>query len=181
MDKDRIDASLGLAFSLALFEQYQKSGLLQAELQRVPGFRGRCKGCLQLVEGKVVTCYLEDMQGRRHTASKELLTRLDSEKGPFEWTLTPLPPLPPSLPVTPPVKSPRPKSNSPIPGRIAILDLEKLEGWTYKQKTMLSLVFDAVDGRHTVEEIKANVPLPPAIVEEALRILVVLKVISLVP
>jgi hypothetical protein len=178
VDKDRIDASLGLAFSLALFEQYRKSGLLQAELHHVPGLRGRCKGYLHLVEGKVVTCYLEDTQGQRHPVSKDMLARLDSEKGPFEWSLIALPAPPP---LTPREIPPRPILSSPIPRRIAALDLEKLEGWTYRHKMMLSIVFDVIDGQRTIEDIKVDTPLPPMIVEEALRILVALKVISILP
>src|SRR5437016_12664019 len=70
---DWIDASLGLAFSLPLFEQYRKNGLLQAELHHVPGVRGRCKGYLHLVErseerrvGKSV-----DLGGRRIIKKKK--------------------------------------------------------------------------------------------------------------
>lgn len=176
MGKDRIDASLGLAFSLMLFEQYRRNGVLQAELHHVPGFRGSCKGYLHLVEGKVVTCYLEDKQGKRHAVSTAMLSHLDSEKGPFEWMLTSLP-TPPSP--SPREIPPRPKRSSPTPRRIAPLDLEKLDGWTHKQKMMLSIVFDVTDGQHTIEDIKADTPLPPHIVEEALRVLLAMKVISI--
>jgi len=43
VDKEGIDASLGLKFSLELFKQYKQNGILHAELPRVPGIRGRCK------------------------------------------------------------------------------------------------------------------------------------------
>src|SRR5437016_6865790 len=62
---DWIDASLGLAFSLPLFEQYRKNGLLQAELHHVPGVRGRCKGYLHLVE-----------RSEEHTSELQSLTNL---------------------------------------------------------------------------------------------------------
>jgi hypothetical protein len=42
---------------------------------------------------------------------------------------------------------------------------------------MLSIVFDVVDGQRSIEDIKTDVPLPPNVVEEALRILLALKAI----
>src|SRR5579884_3469255 len=97
MSKDRLDASAGLAFSLAVFERYRKNGLLQAELHHVPGISGHCQGYLQLVEGKVTSCYIEDKNGQRHPIDRRTLIDLDTKRGPFEWTLQPLPPPPPSL------------------------------------------------------------------------------------
>ncbi|GCE30764.1 hypothetical protein KDA_62480 [Dictyobacter alpinus] len=173
MGKDNIDASLGLEFSLALFERYRKNGLLQAEIQHVPGIRGRCKGFLHLVEGKIITCYIEDKEGRRHTTDQGLLIRVDSERGPFEWTLSPNP--------APPAANPnivipmRPTPNSPIPKTIAPLNLEMLEGWTSRQKLMLSIVYDLIDGVISIEEIKSKSPLAPAVTEEALRVLLSMK------
>lgn len=177
MGKDRIDASVGLAFSLKLFERYRKNGILQAELHHVPGIRGRCTGYLHLVEGKVVACSIENQQGQRSPVSKDMLLRVDSERGPFEWTLQPLPAPPTSSQRT--EIPPRPIQGSPIPVSIAHLDLEKLDGWTTRQKMMLSIVFDLIDGQRTIEDIKADAPLPPPIVEEALRVLLSLKVITI--
>lgn len=178
MGNDWIDASLGLTFSLPLFERYRKNGLLQAELHHVPGIRGRCKGYLHLVEGKVVSCHIEDLHGQRHQVNIAMLIQLDNERGPFEWVLVPSPAPPRSSPRDlPPPSSTGPALNSPIPQKIGPLDLEKLEGWNHRQKTMLSIVFDAVDGQRSIEDIKTDVPLPPNVVEEALRILLALKAI----
>jgi hypothetical protein len=177
---DWIDASLGLAFSLPLFEQYRKNGLLQAELHHVPGVRGRCKGYLHLVEGKVVSCYLDDRQGQRHQVNAAMLIQLDNERGPFEWVLTSL--LPPPMPSSrdfPLPGSTGTASSSPVPRKLAALDLEKLDGWSTRQKMMLSLVFDAIDGQRSIEDMKNDVPLPPHVVEEALRILMALKVVTI--
>ncbi|WP_151758568.1 hypothetical protein [Dictyobacter vulcani] len=175
MGKDSIDASLGLLFSLALFERYRKNGLLHAEMHHVPGIRGRCKGFLHLVEGKVVACYVEDREGRRHATDKDILTRVDSERGPFEWTLSPNP-APPSA--NPRADIPvRPTQNSPVPKTIAPLNLDRLEGWTSRQKLMLSIVYDLIDGVTNIEEIKSHSPLPPAVTEEALRVLLSMKII----
>jgi hypothetical protein len=173
--RDNIDASLGLAFSLALFERYRRSGVLQAEIHHVPGHRGRCKGFLHLIEGKVVTCFIEDKKAQRHPISKEILIRTDSDRGPFEWILTPYP-APPSAHPKAEVTL-RSTQGPPIPRRIAIPDLDKLEGWTTRQKMMLSIVFDLIDGQLDIEAIKARSPLPPDTTEEALRVLMAMKVI----
>lgn len=175
MGKENIDASLGLAFSLALFERYRKNGLLHTEVHHVPGIRGRCKGFLHLVEGKVVACYIEDREGRRYSSSSDILIKVDSEHGPFEWTLSPHPTPPSSNPRT--AIPPRPIPNSPVPKTIAPLDLDRLEGWTPRQKLMLSIVYDLIDGTANIEEIKSNSPLPPTVTEEALRVLLSMKLI----
>ncbi|GCE08813.1 hypothetical protein [Dictyobacter aurantiacus] len=175
MGKEHIDASLGLAFSLALFEKYRKNGLLHAEVHHVPGIRGRCKGFLHLVEGKVVACYIEDKEGRRHTSSSTILIKLDSERGPFEWMLSPHP-APPSLDPRTAIPA-RPIPNSPVPKTIAPLDLDGLEGWTSKQKLMLSIVYGLINGAANIEEIKSKSPLPPSVTEEALRVLLAMKLI----
>ncbi|GHO86319.1 hypothetical protein [Dictyobacter formicarum] len=177
MGKENIDASLGLAFSLALFERYRKNGLLHAEVHHVPGIRGRCKGFLHLVEGKVVACYIEDREGRRHSSSSDTLIKVDSEHGPFEWTLSPQPAQPSSNPRIP--VPPRSILNSPVPKTIAPLDLDRLEGWTSRHKLMLSIVYDLIDGTANIEEIKSKSPLPPAVTEEALRVLLTMKAIAI--
>jgi hypothetical protein len=172
--RDKIDASLGLAFSLALFGQYRRNGLLQAELHHVPGVRGRCRGYLHLVDGKVVSCYIDDRLGQRHTVSQDMLSRLDSTRGPFEWALMPLAASSSSSSRREGLSHP---GNSPIPTRIASLNLGELDGRIYFPKTMLSIVFNAIDGQQTIEDIKATIPLPPSMVEEALRVLLALEVI----
>lgn len=178
MEKDQIDASLGLAFSLAVFERYRKSGLLCAEIHRIPGMRGRCKGYLHLIEGKVVSCYLENMQGQRQAASMDMFIQWDNKKGPFEWSLMPLPPPPrTSAMVGSGEVVGHSSSNAPVPRCIAPLDIEKLEGWTARQKRMLLLVFEGIDGQRTIEEILADTPLPPPVIEEGLRILLAMRVI----
>ena len=58
MDKEGIDASLGLKFSLELFKRYRQNGMLHAVLPHAPGVRGRCKAFLHLVNGEVTSAYL---------------------------------------------------------------------------------------------------------------------------
>lgn len=173
MENDWIDASVGLAFSLTVFARYRRSGLLRAELQHVPGFRGRCVGLLQLIEGRVVSCILEDAHGEYHAVSKEMLVRLDSAKGPFEWVLIPhFEPSPGGQGTT------RSKAGHPVPRRVGALHAERLGGWSSRQKLILTLVFDAIDGQRTLQEIQELLPLSAQIVREAFHILVALNVVD---
>lgn len=177
MSKDSFDASLGLAFSLTIFERYRKNGLLQAELQHIPGFRGRCRVYIQLVEGKVTACIIEDKNAERHSVALHLLIRVDNERGPFEWKLVPLPSPPSATPHTHIL--PDQRQSSFIPRVIAPLDIRRLEGWTTKQILMVKLVYEVINGQKTIYDIQQDVPLPPAVVEEALRVLVALQVIRI--
>jgi hypothetical protein len=180
MGKDSFDASVGLAFSLAVFERYRKNGLLQATLHHVPHISGRCQGYVQLVEGKVTFCYIEDKRGQRHPIDKQTLIDVDTKHGPFEWLLQPLPVPPSSMPpVDVPVDN-RTEQYVSIPKSIALLELDQLMGWSSTQKLMLAAVYEAIDGWRTIEEIKQMVPLPPYIIDEALRTLLALKVITIV-
>ncbi|GCE45445.1 hypothetical protein EI42_02925 [Thermosporothrix hazakensis] len=172
MGQDSIDASLGLEFSLALFEHYRMSGLLKSELHHIPGVRGRCMGYLHLVDGKVTSCHVEDQQGQRLPIPLSILMSVEKKRGPFPWVLYPL--------STPRLGTPpRPvQDTSPIPQRVGQLDVDRLEGWTTRQKMMLSIVFELVDGQRSVMQIKEDAPLSPDIVDDALTILVNMRVIT---
>lgn len=174
MGQDHFDASVGLAFSLAAFEKYRKNGLLQSELHNVPGIRGRCKGYLQLAEGKVVSCYIEDKSGQRHAMPTSVLIQLDNERGPFDWTLTA-----PPLPTPPKAQSPRHEPHAPALRITALLDLDKLHGWSPTHKQILFQVYQMIDGQRSIEDIKHMLPFPPYVVEEALHILLTQNVIAL--
>jgi hypothetical protein len=176
MGKDHFDASIGLAFSLTAFERYRKNGLLQAELHHVPGIRGRCKGYLQLVEGKVVSCYIEDKDGHRHSTQASILIQLDNERGPFDWTLASLPSPSPSRPSAAFQRSSQ--SSSPVPRIVGLLDLEKLYGWSPAHKQIVFQVYQTIDGQRSIEEIKRMLPLSPYVTEEALHVLSTLRVIT---
>jgi hypothetical protein len=175
LGNDPLDLGMGLAFSLSILERYQKNGLLQAELHHVPGIKGRCMGYIQLVKGKVASCSIEK-NGQHQLIGKDILIRVDNERGPFEWKLTALPE-PPSP--TPRMEMPMQDMYSPVPRKTASLEreLERLTGWTSAQKHMLSTVYGAIDGRRSIDEIKKAVPLAPGGTDEALRILLALRVI----
>jgi hypothetical protein len=178
MNGGPIDASVGLTFSLRLFATYQQSGLLYGLVRNVPGIRGQCKAYIELDKGQVVSCYLEDGKGHHYTSTKADLCRLDEEKGPFEWSLQPRTiaslNAAPSLPQTP-----RPEQKVPVPHRLVYqLDASQLQMYTSWQRTLLLRVFSLIDGKHTLEEISFRAQVPPAKVEEALHVLVLLKLIS---
>lgn len=176
MGKEHFDASIGLAFSLTAFERYRKNGLLQAELHHVPGIRGRCQGVLQLVEGKVISCYIEDKDGHRHSTQTSILVQLDNERGPFDWTLTSLPAPTPSTPQA--TFPPRSEARLPTPKITGLLDLERLYGWSPAHKQIVFQVYQAVDGQRSIDDIKQALPLPPYVTEEALHVLSTLHVIT---
>lgn len=158
---EAFDASVGLAFSLKAFETYRKSGVLSAEIRSIPGMRGKCKVYLELAQGKVTSCYLIDRTSERHSASLQMLLQLDAEKGPFGWFFHATPP--------PPVPHPLTRT----------LNSGHLQSWPPEQQRYIHKVFLLVDGQRSIDEIKARTPLPPADVDEIIRILVVLRAIAL--
>lgn len=194
MDNRSIDASLGLAFSLELFKLYKESGMLQAELQRFPGIKGRLKVSLTLIEGAVVSCVLEDRDRRQYPVSKEMLIRFDSDRGPFEWSFHSMPAKPvPMHRAAPPLRPPSPGYNQKrIPGSsvsafadfgvpriIAQLDWKQLSTWTTRQQQILSRTWQLIDGHRTISEIKSAIgnAIPASVVEEAFYVLLELRVV----
>ncbi|MGH2510584.1 MAG: hypothetical protein ACRDHZ_24685 [Ktedonobacteraceae bacterium] len=188
MSNDEIDASLGLAFSLELFKRYRKNGILQAEISRFPGIRKSCNAFLHLVDGEIVSIYLEDKQKQRYSSDKETLCRLDREKGPFEWTLIPAPAVPaqfsPTNQIQPQDQLSYPKQpyytgqRSPILKIIAVFPHDLLSTWTPQQKDALYTLLMLINGERTIEDIKSTARLPVDLVDELLRILLELNVIS---
>ncbi len=177
MDKDGIDASIGLNFSLGIFKRYRQSGVLQAEIPRIPGLRGRCKASLSLVNGEVVSVCLEDKQGQRHQSDKETLCRIDREKGPFEWTLIPQSTAHDQPP--PPAPSAYEVQRTSIPKIVSVLTWDRLNAQIPQQREALYTLLTAINGERTVEDIKEAVPFPPELVDDLLRTLLELKVIVL--
>lgn len=202
MDKDNIDASAGLTFSLKLFYHYRKSGLLQASIRHVPGISGQCKAYLQLVNGTVVACFVDDRRGQRHQISPDVLGRVDDERGPFEWSFQPQP-VPssavpaeqsasfeqttmPIQPTTGAQSSSMPPQMEPflpsmqdvgVPTVVAPLEWARLSHWTLQERQLLYTVLNAIDGKQTVQAIKASLPLAPQIIDESLHILQTLNVV----
>jgi hypothetical protein len=106
MDTDSIDASIGLEFSLELFKEYKANGTLQAKFLRVPGMPKNSIASLQLVEGAVVACFVEERNGQRQPITRAMLVQLDNERGPFEWKFHRAAPASSPPPVTPAPQAP---------------------------------------------------------------------------
>ncbi len=182
--EQEFDASIGLAFSLRAFEKYRKSGILSAEVRGIPGMRGQSLAYLELVEGKIVSCYVIDRNGERLLPGKELLMRLDEERGPFKWVFRAA-----SFEQMSPVSSAGSKLHelkSPYTVRSPIfrplvpyLETQSLQRWTPQQQQHLCAIFTMINGQATLDEIKARLALPSHIVEDNIRILLQLKVIAL--
>jgi hypothetical protein len=193
VDKDGIDASLGLEFSLELFKRYKSSGKLQADVNRLPGVKGRGTVFLSLVDGIVVSCYFEDKNGVQSSITRDALVRLDNEKGPFEWRFHSSAPPPAKKPITSPsvpsgyYQTPVSRSNPflltdfAVPKIIAPLDWKQLRTWTIQQQQMLAFVWRLIDGERSVQDLKAAAKgsLSESVVEEALHVLLQLKVIRI--
>jgi hypothetical protein len=173
-----IDASVGLAFSLAAFAKYQQSGLLVAAEVPMKYFRFvRSKGRtgiirIKLEKGAVQWCEVEDREGKHYQVAEEELRRLDEEKGPFAWvfqTLSVTPSFPPQLP----------QSVLSRPRRLVFkLDMQQLRAYLPRQQDVMLQVFSWIDGQHTPQEISKITKLSLTAVEEALQVLVSLNCIS---
>jgi hypothetical protein len=190
VDNNEIDASLGLMFSLELFATYKQSGLLQAEMRFIPRLLGRGIACLQLVDGIVVSAYVEDSDKRRYPVSKEMLIQIDNEKGPFAWRLS-AEVAPASAPVTPsdsqnnqsvPQRPSVPLPSLPdtaVPAIVRPFEWEQWRNWNPQQQQILYTVWRTIDGKKTIRDIKAQTSsfFPAATVEEALQIFLKLKLV----
>ena len=181
-----MDASVGLTFSLQLFQQYRRSGILQAHIRHIAGIQGACTAYVYLTAGSVTASYLEDKNGQRFSFPLERLRQIDSEKGPFQWIFQPQQPAPrPQVSVAP---SAQPLSNSPslpaeldasVPKAITSLRWDQFKDWTPEQRAVLQSVWICIDGKRTVQEIKVSLPYPPSSVNDVLQILLTLRMILL--
>ena len=179
---EEFDASVGLDFSLRAFEIYRTSGTFSAEVRAIPGMSGRYQAHLELIEGKVVACYLAGRAGERHPFMLESLIKLDETKGPFNWTFRQTVPSASTTPhSTQPTKAAMSQvPRQPVPARLEyFLDPLQLQQWTPEQQQCLQMVFALINGIHTIDEIKQKVPLPPNIVDTVLGILFQLQAITI--
>jgi hypothetical protein len=90
MQKDIIDASVGLRFTLELLKRYRESGLLQATISRLSSISEKCQVSITVIRGEVISCLAKDQKGHRYTVNIHTLIKLDKDRGPFEWNLLPL-------------------------------------------------------------------------------------------
>ncbi len=182
MSDQEIDFSIGLALGLQFIERYRRSGVLHAEVHHLPGIRGRCRVSLAVVEGKVASCMIDLGNGRYQPIHLQTLLQIDAEHGPFDWVLQVAPVG--NQPAGSLFSSPSPQQPISLPKRsvprpIASLDSSALNAWEGRDRFILRMVYAFIDGRRSIEEIKASLSLPGHVVEEAIRILQALKVIEL--
>lgn len=182
---DSIDASIiGLQATLQLLQQYGQSGTLEADVSAAMRKRAPFSAYIVIVEGKIASCYVEDKIAQ-YPSKIEALVALDSDKGPFTWRFHPQqqkPPTDASTAVAIRPQSPAsPKQLTPdaIPRRIAVLDLSWLTAWSPQQKRVLRMIYTMIDGRRTVATIEKSVPLPHAVVQEALVVLIAMQIITI--
>jgi hypothetical protein len=181
-----MDASVGLTFSLQLFQRYRRSGVLQAKVRHIPGIKGACTAYVHLTAGSVTTCYLENKDGQHLSFSLEKLCQIDHERGPFHWTFQPQHPVSGSqIPVSPsaqPLTSTSSLSaelDAFIPKAVAPLRWEQFKDWTPEQRLLLQYVWKSINGKRTIQEMKASLPYPPQMVNDILQILLTWRIIVL--
>lgn len=182
-----MDASVGLTFSLQLFQRYQRSGILQATIRHVPGIQGACTAYVHLIAGSVTSCYLKNKGGQHLPFSLEELCRIDHERGPFEWIFqqsqhpTSSSPVlaPPSAQPLTKFSSLPPELDALIPKVVAPLRWDQFNHWTPEQKLLLQNMWKNIDGKRTVQDVRASLPYPPDRVNDVLQILLTLRIIVL--
>jgi len=181
-----MDASVGLVFSLQIFQRYKRSGVLQATIRRLPGVQGVCTASIYLTDGSVAACFVENKLGQHIPFSVDDLCRTDSDRGPFEWVFREQPSLPrPQVPsiLSPdfftPLSPPQSGLDTLIPRVIAPLRWERFSQWTPEQKQLLQHVWKYIDGKHTIYDLKTHLPYPPLVLQDVLQILLELHLIML--
>ncbi|TMC24427.1 MAG: hypothetical protein E6J34_00530 [Chloroflexi bacterium] len=181
MERNSSDASVGLGFSLELFKKYKRTGVLQATVRRFPGLQGPQRVSMYLVEGAVASCSMEDEHGQRTPVLKDVILQLDRLRGPFEWVFhqTYRVPVVQSLSAEEPnaryaTPSLSKLSNAAVSRVVTFLPGERLLSWPIQQRRMFLLVWQQINGKRTVLEIKASLrrSLPAVTVEEILQVLI---------
>src|SRR5262249_12630556 len=124
--------------------------------------------------------------------SKDVLIRFDNEKGPFEWNFHSLPAAPIALtpPATPTVPFRYPRTtrllapyipNNAVARKASPIPSEQLLSWTIRQRRKGLLVWQEIDGKKTVRDIKMvlALSLPEVAVDEVLQVLLKLDLIAI--
>ncbi|GHO64955.1 hypothetical protein KSC_038470 [Ktedonobacter sp. SOSP1-52] len=177
MDKG-IDASLGLEVALMTLQRLRKHGILSAEVSHIPGVRGRCRCTIEIADGKITSCIVEDTTGKRYSLGIDVVIATNNKKGPFAWSFHPQAPPQASRPrpgiqqASPAIRDPyyqtQPRqlqqySNGiavnmvPIPLKRAS-DLSWPGNLSANEQVILSWIFSLVDGQRTVADITAMLP-----------------------
>lgn len=194
MEKDGIDASLGLALALDLLRQHQQTGELRGEVAIVQFLKTKQYRCIiQIENGQLVSCSLFDEYNQKRPADRDYLIRMDEKSGPFDWTFYPYQKAiapPPSPPVPAQFLATVPGSRSidssqlqddAIPFRLTReLHLSWLTSWQDNDIKLLQQIFSLINGQRSVHDIKSLMfRTSPETIEKAFVFLIALKQIEM--
>jgi hypothetical protein len=183
-----------------LLDYLQGQSAILSTTVSVPSVRGTCQGLVFVKEGTVLESLIQGPNGAL-LASGARAYALVSSRDQWQVRIQPdveqvlrslvRPALPepeprpgpgarPAQAALPPASPASPPSFSltPVPRPLRPLDAQLLAGFSMRQRFVLRLVFTMVNGERSVEQIKAQLNLSPAVVEEALTTLRTLGVIS---
>jgi hypothetical protein len=133
----------------------QSTGNLYAEVQHIPGIKGRCQVFLRLERGLIQTCLLKNEHGAEvgygETAIKLIQNQVlewhyQEEKAQSQALPTVSPYVPKELP---PRFLPAPTARSPIPMRRYIVPQSNFLSWPRLYRSVYSLI----DGKTSIDEI----------------------------
>ena len=147
-----------------------KSGTLTASLS-IAG--QHCKGFVSLSRGQATACRVECSNGRFYEG-KDAFDRLQAIQ---EWQVHFDNQPPPSVTLSRPGTRPEPVTPK-IPRPKGPLAPHLLTGYSPQQRIVLRSVHFMIDGHKTVDQIKAQLNLPPETVDSALATLLRLAVIE---
>jgi hypothetical protein len=158
-----------------------QSAILQTPVE-VPHLREVAKGFLFLKEGTLLGCLIQSQDGSILHFGTEALALMQAKK---QWQVRMYPDVEHVLRALmqqgglegggDPQPSP---AFSQIPRPVRPLEAQVLNGYTQQQRLVLRLVFTMANGERTIEHIKAQLHLPPSVVEEALTTLRALGVLE---
>ncbi|WP_376796551.1 hypothetical protein [Thermogemmatispora sp.] len=182
-----------------LLDYLQGQSAILSTTVSVPSVRGTCQGLVFVKEGVVLESLVQGPGGALLASGGRAYALLSSRD---QWQVRIQPDVEqvlrslirPALPEPEPKPGPGPRSGpaqaalppaapssfslTPVPRPLRPLDAQLLAGFSMRQRFVLRLVFTMVNGERSVEQIKAQLNLSPAVVEEALTTLRSLGVIS---
>nr|BBH92651.1 hypothetical protein KTA_08500 [Thermogemmatispora argillosa] len=180
-----------------LLDNLQGQSAILSTTVSVPTVRGTCQGLVFVKEGIVLESLIQGPNGALLASGSRAYALLSSRD---QWQVRIQPDVEqilrtmirPALPEPEPKPGPGSRSAqtalppagtssfslSPVPRPLRPLDAQLLAGFSMRQRFVLRLVFTMVNGERSVEQIKAQLNLSPAVVEEALTTLRTLGVIS---
>ncbi len=166
--------TISLADIMQTLQIFRQSGRLQTELPDVRGLKGQFQAELIIAAGKIISCSITNRSGQIIIGNDEAVLLLYN-LGELNWTLTlqaeTAPTNPPNIQNTASLPRLRPL----IPRRIALPRQGQVNTWPRKHRA----VFALIDGQKNIEQIAAVLSLSRKNVEEILRDLQSIQVITL--